>query len=148
MDQERRNGNSAPLCGVYSTLALKGLNKSFFLQYVRFWRKNIYNVTTSRRKKTQKETKICMQFPGVCSVVITWNITFFEFFFLLTYLMFIYGHLFSSLFLNVCSACQVITIMQINLFFDWISCHVVFVFQSMNWSKREKKCENSSVLPA
>ena len=57
MDQERGHSISAPSCGVYSTLALKGLNKSIFLQYVRFWRNNIYNVTTLRRKKLKRKQK-------------------------------------------------------------------------------------------
>ena len=50
-------------------------------------------------------------FPGVCSIVITWNHQFLEFFFLLTYPMCIYWSL-CSLCICFCSTYQVITIIQ------------------------------------
>ena len=53
MDMERRDSILARACEVYSTLTCKGLNKYFFLQYIRFSSKKVFLFIKWKRKIIQ-----------------------------------------------------------------------------------------------
>ena len=65
-------------------------------------------------------------FPGAWSNITTWSTHNFEFFFLVTYPMFIYWF-FSSLWICFCPTYQVITIIQINLTLTQFVFHVCWL---------------------